>query len=126
MTDATIRLRSGRRVELRSPSLPLVRHYHVIAWPSDGSVATEAEIDEMFAIAHSFARERGLALFGDPECFTVLFNGARTRRMPWPHFHVIPARSANEKRWVLCCLLFKRLLRPRRWRRQPARRLAGA
>ncbi len=117
MTNAqpNFRLRSGRVVELRTPPLPLVRHYHVLAWPSNQGPATPAEIDEMWAIAHAFARARGRELFGDEQCFSVLYNGARTRRMPWPHFHVIPARSPAEKRWVLLCLSCKRLLRPRRW-----------
>lgn len=113
--DQTFLLRSGRAAELRTPALPLVRHYHVLAWPKDQGPATAAEIDEMWSIAHAFARRRGVELFGDAECFTVLYNGARTRRMPWPHFHVIPARTPNEKRWVLVCLSLKRLLRPRRW-----------
>lgn len=122
--DRSFVLRSGRSVDLRTPSLPLVRHYHVLAWPKMQGPATPAEIDEMWSIVHAFARERGERLFGDPECFTVLYNGARTRRMPWPHFHVIPARSPAEKRWVLLCLSLKRLLRPLRWR--ITRRLLGA
>lgn len=114
--DRELVLPSGRTVELRTPSLPLVRHYHVLAWPKDRGPATPSEIDAMFAIAHAFARDRGLELFGDPECFTVLYNGARTRRMPWPHFHILPARTPAEKRWTLFCLSLKRLLRPSRWR----------
>jgi hypothetical protein len=122
--ERDVLLRSGRSVELRAPELPLVRSYYVLAWPKDHGPATLAEIDEMWSIAHAFARERGVALFGDPECFTVLYNGGRTRRMPWPHFHVIPARTPGEKRWVLLCLSLKRLLRPRRW--AITRRLLGA
>ena len=122
--DRSYLLRSGRSVDLRTPRLPLVRHYHVLAWPKELGPATPAEIDEMWSIAHAFARERGVALFGDPECFTVVYNGARTRRMPWPHFHVIPARTPGEKRWVLPCLSLKRLLPPRRW--TLTRRLPGA
>jgi hypothetical protein len=63
------------------------------------------------ALAHAIARERGERLFGDAGCFAVLFNGARARRMPWPHFHLIPARSPAERRFVLFCLLLKRLSR---------------
>lgn len=113
--DREVRLRTGRVVTLRSPRLPLVDHYHVLAWPKSEGPATPAEIDEMFSLAHAFARARGVELFGDAECFTVLYNGARTRRMPWPHFHILPARSPAEKRWTLLCLSMKRLLRPRRW-----------
>lgn len=122
--NATLLLSSGRPVELRTPPLPWVRHYHVLAWPRDQGPATPREIDEMWVLAHSFARARGLELFGDEQCFTVLYNGARTRRMPWPHFHLIPARSPTEKRWALLCLSLKRLLRPRRWR--ITRRVLGA
>ena len=110
-----ILLSSGRPVELRAPRLPLVRHYHVLAWPAGQGRATPAEIDEMWALAHACARAEGARLYGDEECFTVLYNGARTRRLPWPHFHILSARSPAEKRWILLCLLFKRLLRPRRW-----------
>lgn len=111
-----IPLSSGRWVELREPRLPLVRHYQVLAWPPGQGPANAAEIDEMWRIAHQLARERGRALFGDEQCFTVLYNGARTRRMPWPHFHLIAARTPAEKRWTLLCLMLKRALRPRRWR----------
>lgn len=117
-------LSSGRLVELRAPRLPLVRHYHVLAWPAGQGPATPREIDEMWQVAHAFAREQGLALFGDEQCFTVLYNGARTRRMPWPHFHILSARTPGEKRWTLLCLMLKRLLRPRRW--WITRRLLGA
>ena len=82
--ERAIVLGTGRTVELRAPQLPLVRHYFVIAWPRGQGVATPGEIDEMWTIAHAVARERGQALFGDSECFSVLYNGARTRRMPWP------------------------------------------
>lgn len=109
-------LRSGRRVELRAPIVPFVPAYRVLSWPRavggrDEATATHEEIDEMFALAHAIARERGEHLFGDPGCFAVLFNGARARRMPWPHFHLIPARSPAERRFVLFCLLLKRLSR---------------
>ncbi|MFN9813730.1 MAG: hypothetical protein ACK6CU_29315 [Deltaproteobacteria bacterium] len=109
-------LRSGRRVELRAPVVPFVPEYRVLSWPKPNMPAGEApasheEIDEMFALAHAIARERGERLFGDAGCFAVLFNGARARRMPWPHFHLIPARSPAERRFVLFCLLLKRLSR---------------
>lgn len=104
-------LTTGRRVELRAPEIPFVPHYRVLSWPRDARPPTAAEIDEMFALAHAIARERGRALFGDPECFAVLYNGARARRMPWAHFHLIPARSPAERRFVLLCLVLKRVLR---------------
>lgn len=112
----TFTLSSGQRVELRAPVVLFAPHYRVLSWPrpqqgQQARAATAAEIDEMFALAHGVARERGRALFGDPECFAVLFNGARAARMPWPHFHLIPARSPSERRFVLFCLLLKRVSR---------------
>ena len=44
-------LSSGRGVELRELRLPLVRHYHVLAWPAGQGPATPREIDEMWTIA---------------------------------------------------------------------------
>ena len=52
-----------------------------------------------------------MRLYGDAQCFTVLYNGARTRRKPWPHFHIIPARTPGEKRFMLLCLNLKRVSR---------------
>lgn len=112
----TFTLSGGQRVELRAPVVLFAPHYRVLSWPrprhgASARAATPAEIDEMFALAHGIARERGRALFGDAECFSVLFNGARAARMPWPHFHLIPARSPAERRFVLLCLLLKRISR---------------
>ena len=77
----------------------------------------------MWSVAHALGRTLGRRLHGDEECFTVLYNGGRTRRRPWPHFHVILARSPGEKRRALLALSFKRFLRTIvRW----ARRLRGA
>jgi hypothetical protein len=127
-------LSTGRCVELRAPHVPFAPHYRVLSWPRPSTsrhgspAATEREIDEMFALAHEIARARGRELFGDPECFAVLFNGARAARMPWPHFHLIPARSPAERRRVLLLLWLKRLSR-RLLRAIPTplrRRLLGA
>ncbi len=116
-------LRTGRRVELGAPEIPFVPHYRVLSWPRDARAPTSSEIDEMFALAHAIARERGRELFGDPECFAVLYNGARARRMPWAHFHLIPARSPAERRFVLLCLVLKRVMRRvARWVPQRLRR----
>jgi len=104
-------LSTGRRVELGAPEIPFVPHYRVLGWRGDARPPMPSEIDGMFALAHSIARERGRELFGDPECFAVLYNGARARRMPWAHFHIIPARSPAERRFVLLCLVLKRVLR---------------
>jgi hypothetical protein len=107
-TERVFRLSSGRAALLRAPPLPLVRHYHVLA--AEG-VVTATDIDEMWTLAHAVARELGERLFADPQCFSILYNGERTRRRAWPHFHLILARTPGEKRWALLCLSCKRWLR---------------
>lgn len=111
-----------RSVELivRAPDLPLLPHYHVVSWPEHAAPPAPHQIDEMWRVAHALARTLGQQLFGDEQCFTVLYNGARTRRRPWPHFHVILARTPREKRRALLALSAKRWLRvlvrwTRRW-----------
>ncbi len=106
-----VTLPSGRPVEWHKPDVPLARHYITLAWPRGGAAATDADIDAMWILAHARAREEGMRLYGDAQCFTVLYNGARTRRKPWPHFHIIPARTPGEKRFMLLCLNLKRVSR---------------
>lgn len=102
--------RSGRLV-VRAPELPLLPHYHVVSWPEGAPPPTPRDIDEMWRVAHALARSLGERLFADEQCFSVLYNGARTRRRPWAHFHVILARSPGEKRRALLALSAKRWLR---------------
>lgn len=109
MTAAT--LSNGRAIVVRAPEIPLLSHYHVVSWPEGATPPSAREIDEMWSVAHALARELGRRLFGDEECFTVLYNAARTRRRPWAHFHVILARTPAEKRRALLVLLAKRWLR---------------
>jgi hypothetical protein len=115
-------LDAGTRLVVRAPDLPLLPHYHVVSWPESAPPPTFGEIDEMWRVAHALARALGKELFGDEQCFTVLYNGARTRRRPWPHFHVILARSTGEKRRALLALSAKRWLR---WIWRMARRWTG-
>ena len=104
-------LPSGARVEWRRPRIPFFAHYAVLAWPRDSGPASDADVDAMWSLAHALARAEGARLFADPQCFSVLYNGGRTRRKPWPHFHVIPARTPGEKRRSLLLLSCKRWLR---------------
>ncbi len=105
-------LSTGRRCTLVARALPFVPHYHVLSLGDGDGHPSATEIDEAFALAHAAARSLGLGLFGDEQCFSVLFNGARTRRMPWPHFHLVPARTVAEKHRALLALSLKRWLRP--------------
>ena len=109
--EPRVALPSGRFVSWHRPHVPFAEHYLTLSWPRGGAEATAEDIDAMWSLAHARAREEGQRLFGDPQCFTVLYNGARTRRMPWPHFHIIPARTPSEKRWVLMCMSLKRISR---------------
>lgn len=109
-----LRLSSGRRCELRNPDVPLLPWVHVLVFPPDQGPPTEAELGEMLTLAHRTARRLGRRYFGDPECFSVLLNGRRTGRLPWPHVHLIPAGSPGAKHRALLLLGLKRLLRAAR------------
>ncbi|MEM9190294.1 MAG: hypothetical protein AAGF12_14010 [Myxococcota bacterium] len=111
----TYRLASGRLCRLRAPWLPFVDGYHVLFFPEEQGTPTPEEMDEMARIAFRAARAVGARAHDDPECYTVLYNGARARRRPWVHFHLLPARSVAKKRWAIACLCAKRWTR--RWAR---------
>jgi hypothetical protein len=96
---------------VRAPQLPLLPHYHVVSWPQGAPPPSTEQIDAMWRVAHALARQLGAERFGDEQCFTVLYDGARTRRRPWPHFHIILARTPGEKRRALIALSAKRWLR---------------
>jgi diadenosine tetraphosphate (Ap4A) HIT family hydrolase len=109
-------LSTGRTCRVDNPGLPLLADYHVLHFPpgqggSAEGTPTEEEVEEMLVLARRLARRLGAEHHGDPECYTVLFNGVRTSRRPWVHFHLLPAKSVAGKRWALLCLLAKRWLR---------------
>jgi hypothetical protein len=108
---ASFVLASGRVCCVAHPGIPLLPDYHVLHFPPQHGAPTEAEIEEMLVLARRVARQLGAQRLGDPECYTVLFNGERTSRRPWAHFHLLPARSVAGKHWALLCLLSKRWLR---------------
>jgi hypothetical protein len=70
---------------------------------------------ELLRAAELVARREAAARFGDPECFSLLCNGGRTRRCGWPHVHIILASSVRAKRRALWWLSLKQLSRPWRW-----------
>lgn len=90
--------------------LPGVHRYYLL-------VAEDPRPEAPFPWAQASleAAELARAELGDPEAFTLLYNGARTRRRPWPHAHVLLARSVAEKRWALLCYHLKHLTRWWRW-----------
>ena len=115
MTSSIARfgLPSGASCELSAPKLPLVRGYYALSLVE--ASPGEADLVALWTLAHRLARDLASRTHGDPECFSLLFNAARTRRKPWAHVHIILARSPAQKRWVLLCLSLKRFLRWRRW-----------
>jgi len=109
-------LPSGLACVLVEPRLPGLPGYRVLALkaPSRG----DEDVVALLACAERLARRLARERLGDPQCYTLLFNGAGTRRRGLPHVHIILARGVREKRWALLCLALKRVLR---WfRRGPA------
>jgi hypothetical protein len=107
----TFRLPTGAVCRLGRPGLPFLPRYHVLALATGAQVPTPDDIDALLVLARRLGRQLGTHYFGDAESFTILFNGARTRRSPWPHVHIIPARNVAQKRWALAALHLKHVTR---------------
>lgn len=115
MTPACTVVRSGSRTfRLARSRVPFVRHYFVLHAAGEAEAGRDA-LGAMWRAAYQVARRLAEQYQGDPECFSVLFNGGRTRRRPWPHFHIVVTGSLSEKRRALVCISLKRLLRWWRW-----------
>jgi len=101
---------------LRRPPIPFVPGYAVVGF-ADAEAPTRApeDIAQLWAHAHREARRLSLERFGHAEGYSLLYNGARTRRRPWPHVHIVLAESVEDKRRAFFFLSLKRLLRPARW-----------
>jgi hypothetical protein len=100
---------NGPRLRVQRGRLPGVAHYYLLVATGQSSQSFP------WQAAQELAAELALTELGDPEAFTVLYNGARTRRCPWPHVHVILARTVAEKRCALLCFHLKHLTRWWRW-----------
>ena len=116
----SILLSSGRTCLLQNPALPFLGRYHVLSFPSEQGQPSRAEADEMILIAARKARDLARAYYGDDECFSLIYSGARTRRRPWLHVHILPSRSPWAKRLAFLAFHLKRVLgRLPRARSQP-------
>lgn len=107
------RLSSGLRCTIRRPKLPGLCHYYVVALPTE--FVSARDIEELHALANRVGRILGRQRFGSPECYTLIYNAARTRRCPWPHVHVVLAATVADKRQKVMLLHLKHILRWRRW-----------
>ena len=103
-------LSSGRTCTLRARPLPGLRTYHVLFLASDSQQPTQHEERELFILAQHVASGLGHQYCGDPGCYVMLFSGSRTRRRPWPHFHIVAVRDLAAKRRALLLLYIKRVL----------------
>jgi hypothetical protein len=101
-------LPGGLTCELLSPHMPGVPGYHVLAARDHASAAA---VDEMARLAAGIARELGRRRLGDEGAFTIILNGARTRRRQWAHVHIIPADTPARKRRAFAFLCLKGPLR---------------
>lgn len=98
---------------MRRQALPGVKNCYVVAL--HGASWSGREVEELYLLAHRIGRMLGRRHFGDAECYSLTYNAARTRRRPWPHVHVLIARSVSEKRRNMVFMMLKNVLRWRRW-----------
>lgn len=104
------RLSSGRNVRLRDPGVPgLAGRYWVVH--VSGVVLDDAERDELTCMALAIARDLAEECFGDPECHSILVNGAATRRTGGDHVHIVLSGSLAEKRRHFLLMQGKHLTR---------------
>lgn len=111
--NQSITLSTGRRCLLVNPDLPFLQHYHVLSCRAAERLPTHEEVEEIVLVATRKARELGKKYFNDEECFSLIFNGMRTRRQPWVHVHILPTRNLAAKRVAFVAFYLKHLLR--RW-----------
>ena len=105
-------LRSGHRVVVTRPEVPGLSDYLVLHLdPVDDQPSPEL-VGELVIRAHELARTLSFARFGHAEGWSLLLNGAATRRTAGLHVHVVIAGSVHEKRRAFFALQLKHLTRP--------------
>jgi hypothetical protein len=102
---------NGRRCTLMEPDVPLLSDYYVLSVSEHEGQLSSAEVDELFLLAQHLGRELARARHGHEQCYSIIYNAARTRRKPWPHFHILLAGSTLEKRKKFTLLQLKHVLR---------------
>lgn len=109
-TDERFPLTSGRECTLHPRPLLGLPTYHVLFFASERGEPSQQEEREMFMVAQVAAARLATRYCGDPGCYAILFSGRRTRRRPWPHFHIVAVRNLAAKRRALALLHIKSLL----------------
>lgn len=104
-------LSSGRACILQKPYVPGLQHYYVLSVPENGTPPLAEELAELTLLAHEAGRALAREYLGDPGCYSLIYNAERTRRRPWPHFHILLAASTFEKRLSFTLLQLKHVLR---------------
>ncbi len=106
-----LRLSSGRVCSIACPYVPGLSDYYVLTVQTPDPPARLSELDELAVLAQAVGRALAQRRFGDPECYSVIFNAGRTRRHPWPHYHLLLADSVYAKRRAFTLLQLKHVLR---------------
>jgi hypothetical protein len=101
----------GRHCTLVQPRLPGLTDYYVLSVAENMGPLSSTELDALSTLAQRVGRELALERHGDPECYSIIYNAGRTRRKPWPHFHILLAASTFEKRRAFVLLQLKHVLR---------------
>lgn len=112
LSPEALRLSSGRALVIRRPAIPFVPHYFVLHLADPHAPLGPGEAEEMLAAAYRLARAEATRIHDDPECFSLLLNAARTRRVEGLHVHVVLARTVEEKRRAFFALQLKHVTRP--------------
>lgn len=102
---------TGRRCTIVRPRLPGLSDYYVLSVAEHGPPLSAAELDELSTLAHRVGRDLATQRHHDPECYSIIYNAGRTRRKPWPHFHILLAASTLQKRRSFVLLQLKHVLR---------------
>ncbi len=103
-------LASGRHCLLAQPAAPVCERYYVVFFPDTYGPPTAEEQDEMLMLTRHKAREYAGRWLGDPECYTIIHNGQRTRRARNTHYHILLVRDRWEKASAYLKLFVKNLL----------------
>ncbi len=116
---AWLRLSSGQMLRLHDPGVPRLAQRYFVLHGQQPLALSSPERAELLGLSDLIARHLALEVLGDADCYSLLLNGARTRRSRGDHVHIVLSRDVDEKRWHFVAAQLKHLSRPvaRRWAR---------